>query len=270
MTNSRYDGLADDEALLTGSVRAAGALALSFFRNGTVGRSKADNTPVSDADLAVDEMLRERLMGERPDYGWLSEESVDNPARLDAARVWIVDPIDGTRAFLAGTPEWTIAAALVEHGEPVLAAVFNPATDEMFTARRGGGACLNGVSIAVTRPEEIAGCRMIATKGFFKHKVWTAPWPHTESTWINSIAYRLALIAAGRADATLSLTGKSEWDIAAAALLVEEAGGRITDATGAALTYNKPSPRMNGLVAAAPKLHGLLVARTKPVAAKEI
>ena len=262
--------MAEDEALLTGAVRVSGALALSFFRNGVIGRNKADNTPVSDADLAVDEMLRERLIGERPGYGWLSEESVDNPSRLDASRVWIVDPIDGTRAFLAGTPEWTIAAALVENCQPVLAAVFNPATGEMFTARRGNGAYLNGVPIAVTTPGEIAGCRMIATKGFFKHKVWTAPWPHTENTWFNSIAYRLALIAAGRADATLSLTGKSEWDIAAAALVVEEAGGRITDATGAALTFNKPSPRMNGLVAAAPKLHHLLVARTKPVAAKEI
>ncbi len=270
MINSRNHSLAEDEALLTGAVRVAGALALGFFRNGVIGRNKADNTPVSDADLAVDEMLRERLIGERPGYGWLSEESVDNPSRLDAWRVWIVDPIDGTRAFLAGTPEWTIAAALVENCQPVLAAVFNPATGEMFTARRGNGAYLNGVQIAVTTPDEIAGCRMIATKGFFKHKVWTAPWPHTENTWFNSIAYRLALIAAGRADATLSLTGKSEWDIAAAALVVEEAGGRITDATGEALIYNKPSPRMNGLVAAAPKLHHLLVARTKPVAAKEI
>jgi myo-inositol-1(or 4)-monophosphatase len=115
MTHNTDNSLAEDEALLTGAVRAAGALALSFFRNGVVGRSKADNTPVSDADLAVDEMLRERLIGERPDYGWLSEESVDNPSRLDAARVWIVDPIDGTRAFLAGTPEWTIAEALVEN-----------------------------------------------------------------------------------------------------------------------------------------------------------
>jgi myo-inositol-1(or 4)-monophosphatase len=270
MTKSGDNGWADDEALLNGAVRAAGALALSFFRSGIVGRQKADDTPVSDADLAVDEMLRERLIGERPGYGWLSEESVDDPARLDAARVWIVDPIDGTRAFLAGTPEWTIAAALVENGEPVLGAVFNPATDEMFTARRGGGAYLNGLPIAVSAPEEIAGCRMIATKGFFKHKIWGAPWPDTESTWFNSIAYRLALIAAGRADATVSLTGKSEWDVAAAALLVEEAGGRVTDATGAALTYNKPSTRMNGLVAAAPKLHDLIVARSKPVAAKEI
>jgi myo-inositol-1(or 4)-monophosphatase len=262
--------LAEDKALLTGAVRAAGALALSFFGRGLIGTHKADNSPVSEADLAVDKMLRERLTGARPDYGWLSEETADHPSRLDAARVWIVDPIDGTRAFLAGTPEWTVAAALVEHGKPVLAAVFNPATAEMFTAKLGGGAYLNGFPIEVAAPEEIEGCRMIATKGFFNHKVWIDPWPRTRSTWFNSIAYRLALIAAGRADATVSLTGKSEWDVAAAALLVEEAGGKVTDATGAALTYNKPSTRMNGLVAAAPKLHELLLARTRPVAAKEI
>ncbi len=251
-------------------MRAAGALALSFFRSGIIGRQKADDTPVSDADLAADRLLHERLIGARPHYGWLSEESVDNPSRLDAARLWIVDPIDGTRAFLAGIPEWTISVALVENGRPVLGAVFNPATEEMFSARRGSGATLNGVPIHMTAPEEIAGSRMIATKGFFKHKIWTAPWPPTETVWTNSIAYRLALVAAGRADATLSLTGKSEWDVAGGALLVEEAGGRITDATGAALTFNQPTPRMNGLVAAAPKLHDLLVARTRPVAAKQI
>lgn len=270
MINSGNSSLADDEALLNGAVRAAGALALSFFGSGIVGRQKQDNTPVSDADLAVDRMLHASLKGARPDYGWLSEESVDDLSRLDAARVWIVDPIDGTRAFLAGTPEWTIAAALVEHGKPVLAAVFNPATAEMFTARRGHGAFLNGAPISVTAPEAIEGSRMIVTKGFFKHKIWTAPWPPTETVWVNSIAYRLALIASGRADATLSLTGKSEWDVAGAALLVEEAKGQVTDAAGAPLTYNQPTPRMNGLVAAASKLHELLVARTKPVAMKEI
>lgn len=262
--------LAEDEALLNGTVRAAGALALSFFGRGLIGTSKADNSPVSEADLAVDKMLRDQLTGERPSYGWLSEETTDNPQRLDAERVWIVDPIDGTRAFLAGTPEWTIAAALVENGHPVLAAVFNPATDEMFTARRGGGATLNGVSISVPPRGEIAGSRMIATKGFFKHKIWTDPWPPTENIWFNSVAYRLALIAAGRADATLSLTGKSEWDLAAPALLVQEAGGKVTDATGADLIFNQPNTRINGLVAAALELHALLIERTRPLAAKEI
>ncbi|WP_088342764.1 MULTISPECIES: 3'(2'),5'-bisphosphate nucleotidase CysQ [Rhodomicrobium] len=264
------DSLAADEALLFGAVRAAGTLALSFFGRGLVGTHKADNSPVSEADYAVDKMLRERLTGERPNYGWLSEETVDNARRLDADQVWIVDPIDGTRAFLAGTPEWTIAAALVDYGQPVLAAVYNPATAEMFTARRGGGAFLNGMPISVTPRDDIAECRMIATKGFFKHKIWTEPWPNTQNIWFNSVAYRLALIAAGRADATLSLTGKSEWDLAAPALLVQEARGKVTDATGAAITFNQPNTRINGLVAAAPALHDLLVARTRPVAAKEV
>lgn len=267
---SGKDRLADDEALLLGAVRAAGTLALSFFGRGLIGSNKPDNSPVSEADLAVDRMLRERLIGARPDYGWLSEETTDDLIRLEYAHVWIVDPIDGTRAFLAGTPEWTIAAALVSNGEPLLAAVYNPATAEMFTARRGGGAFLNGVRISVGAHQGIDGCRMIATKGYFKHKVWTEPWPRTQNIWFNSVAYRLALIAAGRADATLSLTGKSEWDLAAPALLVQEAGGKVTDATGAAISFNRPNTRINGLVAAAPALHDLLVARTRPLAAKEI
>ena len=262
------DQISEDEVLLTNAVREAGALAMSFFGRGLKGTHKPDNTPVSEADLAVDRLLHERLTATRPSYGWLSEESADNPHRLDAARVWIVDPIDGTRAFLAGLAEWTIAAALVEDGEPVLGVVFNPATAELYTARRGSGAFLNGVRITVPRRGEIEGSRLIVTKGFFKHKVWSEPWPPVDRVWVNSIAYRLALIAAGRADATLSLSAKSEWDLAAAALLVQEAGGKITDAAGAALSFNQPTPRIEGLVAASPALHDLLIERTKTVVAK--
>jgi myo-inositol-1(or 4)-monophosphatase len=262
--------LADDEALLASAVEAAGELALSFFGRGLTGTRKADNTPVSEADLAVDRLLHERLATPRPAYGWLSEESADRPARLQARRVWIIDPIDGTRAFLAGLPDWTISAALVEDGSPVLAAIFNPNLAEFFAARRGHGSALNGAPIAVSMRDRIEGSRMIANKGLLERKVWTEPWPPTESVWANSIAYRLALIAAGRADAALSITGKAEWDLAAAELLVQEAGGKVTDAKGAALRFNQPRPRINGLVAAAPALHQLLIARTRPVAADEI
>jgi myo-inositol-1(or 4)-monophosphatase len=258
--------LAADEALLAEAVEAAGDLALSFFGRGLKGVHKADNTPVSEADLAVDEMLRGRLTAARPSYGWLSEETADAPQRLDAARLWIVDPIDGTRAFLAGIPEWTVVAALVEHGEPVLAAVFNPVASEMFTARRGAGAALNGAPISVNDRSSIEGSQIIATKGFLKSARWDAPWPSFERVWFNSVAYRLALIAAGRADATFSLSDKSEWDLAAPVLLVQEAGGKATDANGATFRFNQPIPRMSGLVAASPSLHELLVARTRPLA----
>jgi myo-inositol-1(or 4)-monophosphatase len=262
--------LAEDEALLAGAVRAAGELALSFFGRGLVGARKADNTPVSEADLAVDRFLHERLAMARPSYGWLSEESADRPERLEARRVWIVDPIDGTRAFLAGLPDWTISAALVEDGQPLLAAILNPNMSEFFGARRGYGAALNGDPIVVPARDRLEGSRIFANKGLLRRKIWSQPWPATESVWANSIAYRLALIAAGRADAALSITRKAEWDLAAAALLVQEAGGKVTDARGAALRFNQPRPRINGLVAAAPALHELLIARTRPVAADDI
>jgi myo-inositol-1(or 4)-monophosphatase len=259
--------LADDEALLAGAVQAAGELALSFFGRGLVGTRKVDDTPVSEADLAVDRFLHERLAMARPAYGWLSEESADRPERLEARRVWIVDPIDGTRAFLAGLPDWTISAALVEDGQPVLAAIFNPKMSEFFAARRGRGSALNGNPIAVPARDRLEGSRIFANKGLLRRKIWTEPWPRTRNVWANSITYRLALIAAGRADAALSITRKAEWDLAAAALLVQEAGGKVTDASGAAMRFNRPRPHINGLVAAAPALHELLIARTRLVAA---
>ena len=260
-----HDRFASDFELLHSAVREAGALALGYFGRKVASRQKADGTRVSDADLAVDVMLRNALTGARRDYGWLSEETADDPKRLEARRVWIVDPIDGTHAFLAGTPEWTIAAALVQDGKPVLAAVYNPATAEMFTARRGQGAYLNGEPIAVTRKNRIEGAAMIASGGLFKKKVWTEPWPRMRLFWVNSVAYRLARIAQGSADATVSLTPKSEWDLAAPSLLVQEAGGRVTGTDGNPFLYNQPVPRVKGLVAAGEALHGLLIERTKAV-----
>lgn len=256
------DRLAQDFDLLKDAVREAGALALSYFGRDVPSTQKPDGTRVSDADLAVDAMLRDGLTGARRDYGWLSEETADHPSRLDARRVWIVDPIDGTHAFLAGTPEWTIAAALVQDGEPVLAAVFNPATAEMFTAQRGQGAFLNGKPIRVSDSTHIDNTVMIASGGLFKKKIWPEPWPRMRLIWVNSVAYRLARIAQGRADATVSLTPKSEWDLAAPELLVQEAGGRVTGTDGSAFAYNQTVPRFKGLVAAGPALHDLLIART--------
>lgn len=261
--------LAEDEALLIEAVRAAGDLAMSFFGREVSATQKADNSPVSEADLAVDRMLHDRLLRDRPSYGWLSEESADQPERLKAARVWIVDPIDGTRAFLANTLDWTISAALVEDEKPVLGAVFNPAKSEFFLARRSRGASLNGERIAVSARDAIEGSRLFTNKRFLKRDIWNEPWPPVDTFWVNSIAYRLALIAAGQADATVALSGTSEWDLAAAALLVQEAGGRITDAKGADLRFNQPMQRISGLVAAGPDLHALLVARTRPVAAND-
>lgn len=252
-----------DLALLIEAVRDAGALALSYFGRQPEACLKPDGTQVSDADLAVDAALRARLTGARPAYGWLSEETADDGRRLETPRVWIVDPIDGTRAFLKERPEWTVAAALVEHGRPVLAAVYNPPKDEFFRAARGAGAHLNDRPIQVSDREDLAGCRLFASRGLLRRDIWEQPWPELETVWVNSIAYRLALVAAGRGEGTLSLSRKSDWDLAAADLLVHEAGGAVTTRAGEALTYNRPRPEHDSVVAAGAKLHPALLERTR-------
>jgi myo-inositol-1(or 4)-monophosphatase len=257
--------LQPDFVLLKQAAKDAGRLAFSYFRQEVAVKHKVDGSEVSEADLAVDAALSRALSDARPAYGWLSEESEDNPIRLERRFVWMVDPIDGTNAFLRHVPEWTISVALVEDGSPVLGVVFNPATQEFFHAVRGEGAFLNNAPIAVTGRNTIAGARIIASGGLFKKRIWKEPWPGVESRWVNSVAYRLALVASGNADATLSLSAKSEWDLAAGVLLVEEAGGTVTDHHGHALRFNRPVPRFPGLVAAPPRLHAELIERTNRV-----
>ena len=178
----------------------------------------------------------------------------------------MVDPIDGTNAFLRHVPEWTISAALVQEGKPVLGAVFNPATGEFFHAIRGR----RRLPQRRAHPGEPAGATLegalfIASGGLFKKRIWKEPWPGVESRWVNSVAYRLALVAAGRADATVSLSAKCEWDLAAGVLIVEEAGGVVTDHHGHAFRFNLPTPRFPSLVAAPPGLHAKLIERTSRV-----
>lgn len=247
---------------LLAAVREAGRLALSFFGKGPRVDLKADGTAVSEADLAVDAYLKKALRDADSSYGWLSEETDDDLDRLTKSRVWVVDPIDGTRAFLRDKPEWTISAALVVEGRPSLAAVYNPATGEFFHAAEGEGAFLNNSRITVTEPVALAGCRLAASATMFRPERWQRPWPEMETVWVNSIAYRLALVAAGKCDGTVSLSGKSDWDIAAADLLVREAGGRVTTRDGGPFVYNQRSSRHSSIVAAGPVLHAELIART--------
>jgi myo-inositol-1(or 4)-monophosphatase len=257
--------LEEDYALLKTAVRDAGELALTYFRQQILVNRKPDGSEVSEADLAVDTALKLDLHTRRPDYGWLSEESEDDQERLKCRRVWMVDPIDGTNAFLRHLPEWTVSAALVEDGVPVLGAVYNPATKEFFNAMRGKGAFRNDQPIAASKKATLDGALLIASGGLFKKKIWKEPWPEVNSKWVNSVAYRLALVACGQADATISLSAKSEWDLAAAALIVEEAGGVITDHHGETHRYNRPSPRFPSLVASGKAMHPLLIERTERV-----
>ncbi len=244
---------AADLALLAAAAREAGAMAMGFFGRSPEVWTKGDSSPVSEADLAVDRFLGEHLRAARPDYGWLSEETADNPARLDCRRLFIVDPIDGTRAFIRGDEDWTVSLAVVEDGRPIAAAVLCPPRDELFLAALGGGARLNGVSVTTTGATALSGSRMAGPKGFVRHAVFTdAGVEHVPL--VHSLAYRIALVAAGRLDAAAASSKACDWDLAAADLLVHEAGGRLADLEGRPVSYNRPTVRHPPLVAATPAL----------------
>ena len=252
-------GLAQDHALLIEAVRSAGPTALHYFHGEVESWEKGPGDPVSEADHAIDDVLKSRLTTARPDYGWLSEETEDDPARLERQRVWVVDPIDGTRAFLQKKPEFTISAALVEDGRPVAGVVFNPATDELFEALHDGGARLNGEPITVSDRADFHGAKLLSGSRMFERAGWAAPPKDLAFAAINSIAYRMALVACGRYDGCVSLNTKSDWDIAAGELIAQEAGGRTSDARGHPLTYNDAEPLHNSVIVAGPALHDHLM-----------
>ncbi len=255
--------LVADHALLVAATREAGERALADFGAPVKQWDKWPGQPVSSTDLAVNELLKSRLLGARPDYAWLSEEDADerSEARAGARRVWVVDPIDGTRAFLKGRREFAVSVALVENGVPVAGAVFNPATGEMFEALAPGPARRNGVVVAASKARALAGARLGVSRTEMRRADWTKALPEMIAEPISSVAYKLALVASGRFDATVTLWTKNEWDAAAGDLLVRAAGGRITDAASAAIAYDRPNPRIRAIVAAGANLHGPLLAR---------
>lgn len=251
--------LGGELTLIADAARAAGALVMGYFGQ-VKSWEKAKGSPVTEADLAADLLLKKQLLGARPDYGWLSEETLDHPARLDRPRAFVVDPIDGTRAFVEGRNQFSISIALVEHGRPVAGAVFNPATDEMFTAELSGGARRNGASLRVRDGGDLAGTRFLAGARSFREALGDDA-GRSAAVWINSIAYRLGLVAAGEFDGAITLFGTHDWDIAAGALIVGEAGGRITHADGQGFRFNQPSTRHPSMVAAGPTRHAMLLER---------
>ncbi|WP_119419458.1 inositol monophosphatase family protein [Desertibaculum subflavum] len=250
-----------DHALLIEAVREAGALARVFFEGSFKTWEKYPDDPVSEADVAIDKLLHQRLYEARAGYGWLSEES-DEHAR-DADRVWVVDPIDGTRAFIQRKPEFTVCAALVDQGRPVAAAVFNPATGEMYEAVAGGGARLNDKPIRASARPDLAGARLLASQRTFERNKWIEQTPGASFKYMNSIAYRMVKVAAGDFEAAISMTPKSDWDIAAAHLILEEAGARSTTVNGDELDFATLGTRHPSVLAAAPGVHDQLVGMLK-------
>ena len=244
---------------LAAAVREAGQLALSLFgkpiKTWTKGPSQS---PVTEADIAADDLLRERLSATAPDIAWLSEESADDPARLQARRVWVVDPIDGTRAFMGGLPEWSVSVALVEDGRPILACLYAPALDEFFAARAGAGATRNGAPIAVSLGTAVEHARIAGPRKLMDRLQGFAP-PFTLMPRVHSLALRLARVAQGVFDAAIAGGNSYDWDLAAADLLVHEAGGTLTPVGGGTVTYNRPVPRHGMLVATGRDRHAALI-----------
>ncbi len=240
------------------SVHEAGSLALSMFGKPLKNWTKGASSPVSEADIAVDTLLRERLGAAGSGIGWLSEESPDDPARLKLRFVWIVDPIDGTRGYIAGLPDWAVSAALVDNGRPIAACLFAPVTDEFFMAVAGKGATRNGKTMAASSGTKFAGARVAGPKNFFERLAAIAP-PFTVVPRIHSLALRLARVAEGTIDAAIAGGSSHDWDLAAADLLVHEAGGALTPSSGEPLTYNRAVPRHGMLVAAGRDRHAALL-----------
>ena len=241
---------------LTSVVRDAGEVALKTFKGDLKHWTKAGNSPVSEADMAVDALLKQRLA--MPDVGWLSEETEDHPARLSARRIWIADPIDGTRAYIAGLPDWTIAVAFVEDGRPLLGCVYAPVTDELFFAEAGKGATCNGLRISVTDAADLTGARVNGPRRAMEDIRKAQPTLQVLPR-IHSLALRFCRVAQGELDGAYAGGNSKDWDLAAADLLVHEAGGLISTLTGQSLIYNRPDPVHGALLAAGRARHAVLL-----------
>lgn len=249
----------DDFSLLKQAVKRAGDIALDFFGSAPESKVKGDGSPVSEADIEVDRFLQNELTTVRERYGWVSEESVEDPDRCAKEIVWVVDPIDGTRAFLRHMPEWTVSAALVSAGEPVLGVVYNPVTKEFYEAVKGQGAFLNEQRIQVSDLSAQSDIRVASTIKIFDSLKNCTDLKICRVYKSSSLAYRICQLAEGKAEVVLFKSGACDWDTAAADLILREAGGVLTTFDGIPLKFNKKSVRHNSLLATNGILHsGLL------------
>jgi myo-inositol-1(or 4)-monophosphatase len=271
--SAQVPSLQQDLVLARRVVLEAGRAVLWAFGRQHEVHHKAPDQPVTAADLEAEAILRSGLMAERSAYGWLSEEAVDSPDRLQRDRVWIVDPIDGTRSYIAGRPEYSLSVALVAAGSPIVGIVLNPSTGELFTATRGGGSFMEqleatragleraldgpaagGQQMGVGRARHAADAVLVVSRSEKRRGEFAGfgDWHLLER---GSTAYKMALVAGGRADAFVSRGPKSEWDVCAGLLLVEEAGGRVTDARGDPIRFNRADPAVAGVAASNGALH---------------
>ncbi|BBU58047.1 3'(2'),5'-bisphosphate nucleotidase CysQ [Mameliella alba] len=253
---------ANDLDLLIEAARRSAEVATAFVGGDLGVQYKAvDDSPVTQADLAVNTLLTQFLREARPDYGWLSEETPDGTDRLNTKRVFIIDPIDGTRSFIEGENTWAHALAVVEDGQAIASVVYLPMMDKLYSASLGGGTHLNGDRVtasATARPDE---AQVLATRPSLDAGHWPGGLPKLKRSYRPSLAYRQSLVAEGRYDAMFTFRPTWEWDIAPGALILSEAGARITDGKGAPLRFNARVPKAEGMIAANPDLHAALMQR---------
>jgi len=229
----------------------AGNVILKYYKADYEIKDKGYHNPVTTADFAADSCLKEMLTTARPEYGWLSEETVDSPDRLDKDRVWVVDPLDGTKEFVEGVPHFVVSVALVEQGKPIVGVLFNPVTKETFTAAKGDGAFLNDEPIRCATKEDVSEMVILNSRSETRRGLWS-PYDSTfgELKAIGSVAYKLGLTAAGKADIFASLRPKNEWDICAGNCIINEAGGKLIDLYGNPRKYNLENTLLEpGLIA---------------------
>jgi myo-inositol-1(or 4)-monophosphatase len=254
----------DDLALLLAAAEQAGRIALRYWRRSPEVWTKGDDSPVTEADLAVNRMLQVELLAARPGYGWLSEETPDDGSRLSCARVFVVDPIDGTRAFVAGEAAFSHALAVVENGVPVAGVVHLPAQGATYAAVADGAATCNGQAIACSPAASPEDASALMSSAALAAEHWPGGVPGLRRHFRASLAWRFCLVADGSFDALLSVRPAWEWDIAAGALIAGRAGAVASDAAGRPLAFNRPVPQAAGLIVAGPPLHGALMARRAP------
>jgi myo-inositol-1(or 4)-monophosphatase len=256
MTNPSY---ADILQRIQSALEAARVVLSRFTAGAIEAEYKAGHDPVTEADKSVDAVLRKELL--RDGEGWLSEESVDDLSRLDKRRVWVVDPLDGTREFVAGIPEFCVSVGFVENGRPVAGGICNPATDEIFLGSIDCGVTYNGKPAKPSQRTSLEGALILASRSEVKRGEWKAfDNPSFRVRPMGSVAYKLALVSAGLADVTFTLTPKNEWDVVAGAALVDSAGGYVRTLDNAHLQGNQKNPLLSGLLACGPNLRDPLLA----------
>jgi len=251
-----------DLTLLIDAAQQAGKIAERHWTRDPQVWDKPDgHGPVTEADLEIDAMLREGLTAARPDYGWLSEETRDGPERLTREATFIVDPIDGTRSFIDGQKNFAHSLAVARQGQVTAAVVYLPMLDRLYTAELGRGASLNGTALAASDISDEPGATVLASRPNFLTDHWPGGVPTVQRSFRPSLAYRLALVGQGRFDGMITFRDSWEWDIAAGALIVTEAGARITDRDSNPLRFNNPRPLLPGVIAANAPIHAALMAR---------